>query len=105
MDRSNEPIAYNTSILSLWELRKYNKNGMLLRYPRSSDFTTLQPFKDNPLLFSVFQEYKKWNSILQMESIGQLDTYCMNNNISGYIRLAETLQWKKISVIKITIDT
>ncbi len=104
MDRSNEPIAYNTSILSLWELRKYNKNGMLLRYPRSSDFTTLQPFKDNPLLFSVFQEYKKWNSILQMESIGQLDTYCMNNNISGYIRLAETLQWKKISAIADMIE-
>jgi uridine kinase len=99
MDRSNEPIVYNTSIISMWELRKYNKNGMLLRYPRSSDFTKLQPFKENPLLFSVFQEYKKWNSILEMESIGQLDAYCLNNNISRYIRLAETLQWKKISAI------
>lgn len=99
MDRCDEPVVYNTSILDLWELRNYNNSGMLLRYPRSSDFTVLQPYKDNPLLFSIFEEYKKWNSILQMESIGQLDTYSRNNNISSYIRLAETLQWKKISAI------
>lgn len=99
MDRSTEPLTYNTALLGLWELRKYKNTGMLLRYPRASDFTVLQPFKENPLLFSIFQEYKKWNSILQMESVGQLDTYCLKDNISSYIRLAETLQWKKISAI------
>jgi len=99
MDRSTEPIVHTTEFLTLWELRKYKDNGMLLRYPRSSDFTELQPFKENPALFDVFQEYRKWNSILKMESVGQLDTYCTTNNISSYIRLAETLQWKKISAI------
>lgn len=99
MDRSDEPLVYNTSILDLWELRKYSDGGMLLRYPRSGDFTALLPFKDNPLLFSIFEEYRKWNSILRMESIGQLDTYSRKNDISSYIRLAETLQWKKISAI------
>ena len=99
MDRCDEPVVYNTSLLDLWELRKYSVGGMLLRYPRSMDFTKLQPFKENPLLFSIFEEYRKWNSILQMESIGQLDTYSRKNDISSYIRLAETLQWKKISAI------
>lgn len=99
MDKSYEPLVYNTSILSLWDLRKYDSLGMLLRYPRSSDFTQLQEFKDNPLLFKVFKEYKKWNRVLHFESLGKLNMNCINNDISDYIRLAETLQQKKIAQI------
>lgn len=99
MDKSYEPLVYNTKILELWELRKYDKSGMLLRYPRSSDFTILQNFKDNPLLFEVFIEYKKWNEKLQFQSLGKLNMNCINNDIEEYIRLAESLLHKKISNI------
>lgn len=104
IDGSLEPLVYTTKLLSLWELRPYQSTGMLLRYPRSSDFTVLQPFKDNSLLFSVFKEYRKWNSILEMESVGQLNTYSRQGKIADYIRLAETLQWKKISAIADDIE-
>lgn len=96
MDKSYEPLVSHTDILSLWELRKHDPYGMLLRYPRSSDFTELQEFKDNPLLFKVFKEYKTWNTILRFQSLGKLNMNCINNDIGEYIRLAETLQQKKI---------
>ncbi len=99
MDKSYEPLVSNSQILSLWELRKYNSLGMILRYPRSSDFSVLQEFKDNPLLFKVYQEYKKWNAILHFQSLGKLNMNCINNDIETYIRLAETLQQKKIAQI------
>ena len=99
MDKSYEPLVSNSNILTVWELRKYDSLGMLLRYPRSSDFTQLQTFKDNPLLFKVFKEYTKWNEILNFQSLGKLNMNCINGNIDKYIRLAETLQEKKIAKI------
>ncbi len=103
MDKSYEPLVSHSSVLGLWELRKYETQGMLLRYPRSSDFTQLQTFKDNPLLFKVYKEYKKWNQVLHFQSLGKLNMNCINNNINEYIRLAETLQQKKIAKIADTI--
>ncbi len=99
MDKSYEPLVNKSKLLSLWELKKYDNFGMLLRYPRSSDFTVLQNFKDNPLLYKVFIEYKKWNERLQFQSLGKLNMNCINNNIEEYIRLAETLLHKKIANI------
>lgn len=99
LDKSYEPLVSNSNILTVWELRKYDSLGMLLRYPRSSDFTQLQTFKDNPLLFKVFKEYTKWNEILNFQSLGKLNMNCINGNIDKYIRLAETLQEKKIAKI------
>jgi uridine kinase len=103
MDKSYEPLVAHSNILSLWELRKYGSKGMLLRYPRSSDFTQLQEFRDNPLLYKVFKEYKVWNKVLHFQSLGKLNMNCINNDIAQYIRLAETLQQKKIAQIADTI--
>ncbi len=99
MDKSYEPLVNKTGVLGLWQLRKYDEDGMLLRYPRSSDFTVLQNFKDNPLLYKVFKEYRKWNEVLHFQSLGKLNMNCIKNEIGEYIRLAETLQQKKISSI------
>jgi len=104
-DLSYEPLISNTSVLTNWELRLYGPQGMLLRYPRSSDFTKLEPFHDNPLLFSVFKEYKKWNKILGVQSVGQLNQICYKGNIQDYIRLSESLQAKKIAQIADKIDS
>lgn len=99
-DISMEVLAPNTSMLSLWELKPYGDNGMLLRYPRSSNIMEIRPFKDNPLLFSVFTEYKEWGRILGVQSIGDLDRICYDEKkIRDYICLSESLQARKIASI------
>lgn len=98
-DLSLEPLAPHTGMLTLWELVPY-ADGMLLRFPRSSDLKHLRPFFDQPLLFNVFSEYRVWGKILGVMSIGELDEICYDTKkISDYIRLSEALQARKIASI------
>ncbi len=97
VDIAYEPLVQNTAIMELWELKPYGNQGMLLRYPRSIDFHRLLPWRDNPLLFSVFTEYKHRGKIQQVSSLGELNKVCGEGSIRTLIRLAETLQANKIA--------
>ena len=99
LDISYEPLLSKTGLMKVWELKPYQERGMLLRYPRSHNIKSLDPFVDNPLLFSVFKEYKEWGSILGIQSLGQLNQMGNQNTIESFIRLAEALQQKKIASI------
>lgn len=99
MDISYEPLLCRTGLMQVWELKPYQERGMLLRYPRSHDVMNLVPFVDNPLLFSIFKEYKAWGSILNVQSLGQLNQLGNQNTVGSFIRLAEALQHKKIAYI------
>ena len=96
---SYEPIVKDTGVLSLWELRKYGEKGLLLRYPVSSDVKAIQPFRDNPLLFKVFEEYKGWGKILGVRSLGELNSLIVKGNVREYIKLSEDLHRRKIALI------
>ena len=91
-----EPLLPSAGYLERWELREY-EDGLLLRYPQSRDPFTIKPFSDNPLLFSVFQENKKFARILSIESLGDLNRKIADGTLPETIRLSETLQRKRIS--------
>ncbi|MGE4453098.1 MAG: nucleoside kinase [Sphaerochaeta sp.] len=99
MDISYEPLLSKTGLMQVWELKPYQERGMLLRYPRSHNIIGLDPFTDNPLLFSIYREYKAWGSILNVQSLGQLNQMGNQNTVESFIRLAEALQQKKIASI------
>ena len=99
MDVSYEPLLSKTGLMQVWELKPYQERGMLLRYPRSHNVIGLDPFVDNPLLFSIYREYKAWGSILNVQSLGQLNQMGNQNTVESFIRLAEALQQKKIASI------
>lgn len=102
---SYEPLVANTSILSIWELSRYNKKGLLLRYPVSENIKSILPFRDNPLLFSVFEEYKRWGKILKVRSVGELNRISIDHSsISEYVKLSEDLHRRKIASIADNID-
>ncbi|MDD4011298.1 MAG: nucleoside kinase [Sphaerochaetaceae bacterium] len=99
MDLAYEPLVPSTFMLSNWDLMLYEINGMLLRYPQTGKGFKIGPFHDNPLLFSVFKEYRQWSAILGVQSLGQLNEICANGGIRQYIRLSESLQARKIGQI------
>ena len=68
MDVSFDPMVPRTGLLRLFELRKYG-HGFLLRYPSTSRPDRLGPFQDDPLLFSIYQEYKAWGKILNVSCV------------------------------------
>ncbi len=99
MDVAYEPIAGNTALLSVFELRTYG-NGLLLRYPTSSgDLKKIVPFIDRPKLFNVFEEYKKWGKILKVSSCGEINKVLLSPKAPQFIRLCEALQRRKIGEI------
>lgn len=83
-------------ILKAWELRPYGGKGLLLRYPRSEDLTRIGEWKDNPKLFSVFNEYLTNCRILNLYGIGKLNDIIMSGNIGDFIETSEALQRRKI---------
>ena len=99
LDISYEPLLPTTQLLDIWELRPYGERGMLLRYPLSADFLHLAQFKDNPLLFSIFREYKLWGKILKVDCLGAMNSICGSPEIFTFIRMNEDLQHRKISKI------
>lgn len=99
LDITYEPLLPSTGLLDIWELRPYGERGMLLRYPLSADFLHLAPFKDNPLLFSIFREYKIWGNILNVDCLGAMNRICGSPGIFTFIRMNEDLQHRKIAQI------
>ncbi len=99
LDVAYEPIAWNTALLSVFELRKYG-SGLLLRYPTSTgDLKKIVPFVDRPKLFSVFEEYKNWGKILKVSSCGEINRVLLSPQAPQFIRLCEALQRRKIAEI------
>ncbi|MFA7396511.1 MAG: nucleoside kinase, partial [Sphaerochaetaceae bacterium] len=98
IDIAYEPLLQRTGLLKVWELRHYGNEGMLLRYPlTSSKFEYIAPFRDNPLLFSVFKEYRRWASHFQVDCLGTMNEICGSPEIRTFIRMNEDLQHRKIS--------
>ncbi len=94
-----EPIAPNTSVLSVWELTKYGKQGMLLRYPVANNIKAVAQMRDNSAMFQVYEENKRWGRFLGVGCVGDLNAKCSDNTVAQYVRLSETLQRRKIAEI------
>lgn len=98
MDLSHGPLVPSTGVLKHFELMKY-EYGFLLRHPRSNALNKISPFEDAPILFSIYQEYKTWGKILNIQSVGQLNEQTASNKIKQFIEIAEALHNKKIGQI------
>lgn len=96
---SYEPLVENTAVLSVFELRKYSDRGLLLRYPTSSSIKEIANLRDNPLLFSVFEEYKMWGKVLGVRSLGEMNRLNVEGGMAEYIKLSEDLHRRKIASI------
>ena len=73
-------------------------DGMLLRFPCSSDPTKLEAVVPQDKMFEIFQEHKQWAEILNVSYVCNLND-CIKNPNHGQeiIRIAEALQEKKVA--------
>jgi uridine kinase len=93
-----EPLVNRTGLLSAFELSRY-RDGFLLRFPGIGKGTDIGPFEDEPLIFSVYKEYKKWGRIMGVRAVGELNRLISQGNIRDYIRIAEAFQARKLAEI------
>ena len=98
MDIYVEPLLPRTGLLDAFELMPY-KDGFLLRFPGFNKGKTIDPFEDEPKIFAVYDEYKKWGRIVGVRVVGELNSLIAKMKIQDYIRIAEIHQSRKLSNI------
>jgi uridine kinase len=97
-DLYHAPLAPSTGFLRVFDLIPYTP-GFLLRYPPKENPEALAPFEDNPVLSSIYGEYKQWGKVLHVSSVGQLNDLIARRGVPEFVQVAEALQDKKIARI------
>ncbi len=89
------PLLPSTRYIDHFKLEKY-QDGVAILMPDFEKGTTIQHFQHNAKLFNTFGEYSTWCRILKVRTVGQLNSYIMEDKISDYIKYAEALHEKKV---------
>lgn len=88
-------LVPSSGYLKVWSLNRYN-SGMILRVPDRHHPGELAPFHEQPKTFDVFSEAISWNSIMNLDTVGDVNHACQTGKASDLILVAEALQEKKI---------
>lgn len=78
--------------------------GILLRVPDRHHPEDLAPLHDEPKTFEVFAETHKWNWIMGLSNVGDVNESILKGNASDLIQISEALQEKKIVQIAEEIE-
>ena len=97
MDIYIEPLVPYTGILGVFVIMPYS-DGFLLRFPESGTME-IGSFTDEPKIFSVYSEYKKWGRIIGVRAVGELNSMIAERKFLDFIRIAEAHQTRKVSEI------
>ena len=90
-----DALVPSTGYLKVWSLTRY-RTGMLLRVPDRHHPEDLAPFYEQPKTFEVFLESMRWNKIVGMDNVGDVNEAVQRGEASELIQVSEALQEKKI---------
>lgn len=91
-------LLIKTGQLFLFDLVEYG-DGVLLRLPDPKCPSQLMPITEQPKMFEVFREQHRWQHILGITTIGDLNVANAKGYTNDLINVSEALQEKKISQI------
>ena len=91
-------LLTNTSQIYLFGL-EYYFDSLLLRIPSADDPGRLGAFMRQDKMFEIFKEQHRWQDILTLRTIGDLNDAIMKGFAPQLIQMSEALQEKKIAAI------
>ena len=91
-------LLTNTKQIYLFGL-EYYFDGILLRLPSRTDPSKLGAFIRQDKMFEIFKEHHRWQDILGMRTVGDLNKAISDGHTNRLIQLSEALQEKKIAQI------
>ena len=91
-------LLTNTSEIHLFGL-EYYYDGLLLRIPSREDPAQLGAFIRQDKMFEIFKEHHRWQDILGVRTIGDLNNAIDKGYTPQLIQISEALQEKKIASI------
>ena len=91
-------LLTNTGQIYLFGL-EYYFDGILLRLPTAQDPSKLGAFIRQDKMFEIFKEHHRWQDILGLRTVGDLNKAIEGGRANELIQLSEALQEKKIAQI------
>lgn len=96
-------LVPSAGYLKVWALQPYHE-GLLLRVPDRHDPDCLADYVDQPKTFEVFSENLRWNNIMGLDNVGDVNLAIQAGHASELIQVSEALQEKKIVKIAEEIE-
>lgn len=90
------PLVPSTGYLNVFGLESYGDGGMLLLVPDAHEPDRLAEMIPQPNTYEVYKEQVKWNVIMRMSNVGDVNKACLNGMATELIQVSEALQEKKI---------
>ena len=88
-------LVPSTGYLRSWDIEAY-RDGILVRIPDRDHPERLAKMQDQPKTFEVFSESLRWNDIMGLSTVGDVNHACQNGMARELVQVAEALQEKKI---------
>ncbi len=88
----------STGYIKVYDIVKYY-DGLLLQVPNRQNPSHLEEMVKQEKMLDAFKEYRKWNQIIGIETVGDLNIACNMREATNLINVSEALQEKKISHI------
>ena len=103
VDYDYGPLVPSAGYLKVWGLERYH-DGLLLRMPDKHNPLVLAEKVDQPRTFEVFAEKVRWDVIMHLSNVGDVNKAVLKGYASELIQVSEALQEKKIVKIAEEID-
>lgn len=89
------PTLINTQYITTFGLEMYY-NGLLLRTPQAKNPDKLGAFIRQDKMFELFQEFHKWQDMMEISTVGALNHAIQSNMSNELIYIFEALQDKQL---------
>lgn len=98
-----DALVPSTGFVRSWMLMPYH-DCFILRVPDRHNPGEMAPFFEQPKTFDVFVETHRWNKIMGLGNVGDVNVAVRQGRASELIRVSEALQEKKIVQMAEEID-
>ncbi|MBR4755341.1 MAG: nucleoside kinase, partial [Bacteroidales bacterium] len=98
-----DELVPSAGMLRTWSVSLFHE-GILLRVPDRHHPEDLAPFHEQPKTFEVLLESQKWNAIMGLGNVGDVNEAIIKGSATDLIQIAEALQEKKIVQIAEDIE-
>ncbi|MDK2906855.1 ATPase AAA [Petrotoga mexicana DSM 14811] len=93
-------LPYSTGYVNKFKLKKVEK-GFVIIHPTNRFPNDVPDYSYSPKLFATFEEYKNWLDIMEIKTVGELNSIISQGaeRVRDIIRVAEVLHEKKYTQI------
>lgn len=96
IDYYSNVLLPSSGYVTLFDVEPF-KDGMLIRIPNRTNPLILEDSIPQEKMFSIFQEYNRWNKLLRINNVSDFNEACKDKKSFEMIKLAEALHEKKIA--------